>query len=251
MSPSQKSQLLGLGLFLLPAVALAQSQTTVGIGLDYSEGEYGESVTSSTWQIPVTIRHETGPLTLKLNIPYVRASGVTGRDVEIVSDEKETQSGLGDVTASAFYNVYYDSTTRFGLDLGGKIKLPTANDSKTLLTTGKTDYSLQVDAFKGLGGTTVFGTLGWTLKGDPAGTDYRNPWYASLGFSNKLSHATSWGAAYDYRAKLLDGRDPISEASLFLTHKYSEEWKVQGYLVTGFSDNSPDLGGGAVLSRAF
>lgn len=249
MSPSQKSQLLGLGLLLLPT--LAHSQTTIGVGIDYSEGEYGESVSSTTWQLPVMIRHERGPLTLKLNIPYVRASGVTGRDVEIVSDEKETQSGLGDITASAFYNAYYDSATRFGLDVGGKIKFPTANDAKTLLTTGKTDYSLQVDAFKGLGGTTVFGTLGWTLKGDPSGTDYRNPWYASIGFSNKLSDATSWGAAYDFRAKLLDGRDPISEASLFLTHKYSQEWKVQGYVVKGFSDNSPDVGAGAILSRAF
>lgn len=249
MSPSQKSQFLGLGLLLLPA--LAHSQTTIGIGLDYSEGEYGESVTSTTWQLPVMIRHETGPFTFKLNIPYVRASGVTSPDVEIVSDEKETQSGLGDITASAFYNAFYDSATQFGLDVGGKIKFPTANDAKTLLTTGKTDYSLQADAYKGFGGTTVFGTLGWTRKGDPDGTNFRNPWYASIGFSNKLSDATSWGAAYDFRAKLLDDRDPISEASLFLTHKYSQAWKVQGYLVKGFSDNSPDVGAGAILSRAF
>jgi len=67
---------LALALALAMALGLAESNTAVAVGLDYSEGEYGETETSSTWQISLTVRHETGPFLLKLNVPYVRSSGL-------------------------------------------------------------------------------------------------------------------------------------------------------------------------------
>ncbi len=251
MTHLHKKHLLGLGLVLVPALAMAQSRTSVGVGLDYAEGDYGESQTSTTWQVPVTVRHETGPLMLKLNLPYVRSSGVAAAGGDRRSATDETQSGLGDITASAMYNVLYDKSAGFGVDAGGKIKFATADDSKELLTTGENDYSLQLDAFKAIADTTLFGTLGWTKKGDPAGVDFRNPWFASVGFSNKLSDANSWGASYDYRQKLTSGGDPISEAMLFVAHRYSKEWRMQAYALAGFSDASPDFGLGAFVGYDF
>jgi long-subunit fatty acid transport protein len=97
----------------------------------------------------------------------------------------------------------------------------------------------------------LFASLGWTLKGDPDGLDFRNPWFGSLGFSHQLSDANTWGAVYDYRQKLTPHGAPISEATLFLTRKYSKQWKVQGYLVGGFSDASPDRGLGSVVSYTY
>lgn len=232
--------------------SLAHGQTTVSLGLDYAEGKYGGTEKSTDWTVPVQVKYETGPLTLKLNIPYVRSTGTANREVGgNVRTDKVTQSGLGDVTASAAYTVYTDKTSGLGLDLGGKIKFATADDAKDLLTTGENDYSLQADVFRPFGDTTVFGTLGWTRKGDPDGTEFRNPWYASVGFSRKVSDATSWGLAYDWRAKVLENGDPISEATLFLSHKYTKQVKVQGYLIGGFSDASPDFGAGALVSYSY
>lgn len=247
----KKKPLLGSVLLLLPALAFSQSQTSVSTGLDYSEGKYGQSEKSTTWALPVIVKHERGPLTLKLNLPYVQTSGMAAPGGDRTSSTKQTQSGWGDATASAFYNVYSDSAARLGVDLGGKIKFATADRANTLLTTGKNDYSLQADVFKGIADTTLFGSLGWTRKGDPDGTDFRNPWYASVGFSNKLSDANSWGATYDYRQKVTQSGDPISEASLFFVHKYSKQVKVQGYVVAGLSDASPDLGVGATIGYGF
>jgi hypothetical protein len=34
----------------------------------------------------------------------------------------------------------------------------------------------------------------------------------------------------------------------FVTYKFDARWKLQSYLVKGFSDGSPDFGGGLVLS---
>ncbi len=238
-------------LAIVPALGLAESNTTVGIGLDYSEGKYGETETSRTWQIPLTVRHETGPFILKLNVPYVRASGLAAPGGDRRSETRDTQRGLGDVTATAMYAAHYDSAAQFGIDVGAKIKFATADDSKSLLTTGENDYSVLADLYKAFGANTVFGTLGWTRKGDPAGVDYRNPWFFSLGFSNKLSDVNSWGLSYDHREKLSSRGDPVSEAMLFFTHRYSKQWRVQAYAVTGFSDASPDLGGGMSVSYSY
>lgn len=232
-------------------LVLAESQTSVGIGLDYSEGKYGESTKSSTWSMPVMIKHETGPLTLKLNVPYVQSTGVAAAGGDRFVSTKQTQSGLGEVTATALYNVYTNTAAQVGIDVGMKAKFATADKSKALLTTGKNDYSLLVDAYKSFGETTVFGTLGKTKKGDPDSTDFRDPWFTSVGFSNKLSSANSWGAAYDYRQKVTASGDPVSEVTVFAIHKYSKQVKIQTYAVTGFSDASPDLGLGATVTYTY
>jgi len=87
--------------------------------------------------------------------------------------------------------------------------------------------------------------------GDPPGVDFKDPFYYSIGGSYRFSRVNSLGFAYDYRQKLLDGRDPLSEATVFLTHRFSETLRMQGYYVKGFSDSSPDWALGVIATRAF
>lgn len=227
------------------------SVTTASLGVDYSEGKYGDTTKSSTSTTSLILKHETGPFTFRANIPWVRATGTRAAGGDRGALTKQTESGLGDITLGAFYNAYNNSAGKFGFDIGAKVKLPTADDSKSLLTTGETDYSVQTDVYKSYGTTTVFSTLGWTKKGDPNFVNFRNPWYGSIGVSYKFSASTAFGAAYDYRQKVTSNGDPVSEASLFMTHKLTQQVKLQAYLVGGFSDASPDLGGGAVISFAY
>ena len=269
-----KKLLVGIAVLGVSSFALAQSQslietgrdladasledfsqgpalTTVSVGVDYSEGKYGEPDKSRTTTVPLVIKHETGPFTLKVNIPWVTATGTRAAGGDRATLTKQTESGLGDVTLSGFYTAYINNTAMFGIDIGGKIKFATADKSKALLTTGENDYSLQGDVYKSFGPTTLFGTLGWTKKGDPDFVDFRNPWYTTLGVSYRLGAATAMGASYDYRQKVTSSGDPISEASLFLTHKFTKQMKIQAYIVGGFTDASPDIGGGAIISFGF
>jgi hypothetical protein len=240
-----------LGLVLGASGAMAQAKLTVSTGLDYAEGKYGDPEKSTSWTVPVIVKAEAGPWTMKLNIPYVRSTGTAaaGGDRDLLV--KQTQSGLGDVVASATYSVMHDSASGLGLDVGAKIKFVTADKSKELLTTGKSDASLQAELYRTLGDTTLLGSLGWTQKGDPSGVNYRDPWYGSVGFSNRLSDVTTWGLSYDYRQRLTPRGDPISEATLFVMRKLTPQVKLQGYLVGGFSEASPDLGLGALLGYGF
>jgi len=126
--------------------------------------------------------------------------------------------------------------------------LATADEDKGL-GTGENDYSLQLDGYLPAGEATAFGTLGYRVYGDPETFDLDNVWFASLGFSHPLSAATSAGAIADWReASSLTG-DPRRELTVFATHHLSAAWSLQGYMVKGFSDGSPDWAAGAVVIR--
>ncbi len=243
------------GAAALAAVALPASADglSASVGFDYSTGKYGASTTTEIWFVPVIGKYETGPLTLKATIPWVKISdaGNVGPDGEpIVASCGSTESGLGDITASAGYALLDGSRGGVLLDVVGKVKFPTADEDRCL-GTGKTDYALQVDLAKGFGSVTGFGTLGWRRFGDPSGRNFRDPWYATLGGAFKLAPPTSLGLAYDWREKVSARGDGIREATLFLNQRFGEHWGTQFYLIKGFSDASPDWGGGLLLNHRY
>lgn len=263
------------------AVALSaptHSQTTVGIGIDYAEGKYGTDQKTTATSVPVSIKYETGRWTFKAGIPITTAEGTFSREagVELRGDgtiddnggdeggggggggggttttvATKRESGLGDLTLGAFYNVL---ETKSGLlvDVGAKAKIATADKAKTLITNGENDYSVQVDVLQSVGrSVAVFASLGYTKRGDSATVDYRDPLYGSLGGSLSVGTGGSLGAAWDFREKVTKNGDPISEVSVFYSVKLGGDRKFQVYAVTGLSDGSPDAGGGVVFSQRF
>jgi hypothetical protein len=236
---------------LLMGTGGAIAQTTISMNVDYAEGKYGETEKSTTWTTPLIFKHQAGPLTVKLNIPYVRASGVAAPGGDRVSVANVIQEGWGDIVTSAVYDVYDNSSSGLVIGVGAKAKWATANHSLDLLTTGKNDYSLLVDVLQPIRTVDLFGTLGRTKKGSPEGSNYANPWFATVGLSHKLSSQLSWGIFHDYRQKLTRSGAPVSEATLYLETKFGHGYKLQGYLVRGFADASPDLGIGMTLSVRF
>ena len=77
-----------------------------------------------------------------------------------------TQSGLGDVSASAGYAIL--TTDSLWVDLVGNIKFGTADASRNL-GTGENDYSAQLDGFYTLDNTTLLATAGYKIIGAPVG----------------------------------------------------------------------------------
>ena len=266
--PSAHQPLRSLALIALLSAGAATADTTVSVGIDYATGDYGGSENTDTLSIPVGIKYETGAWTLRASLPYVRAEGIYNRDQAVVLDdngkpddngggagaggatEKRTESGIGDLTVGAYYTLI-NNPNGYGLDLGGKAKLATADKKKTLITSGENDYSIQADVYRSLPNVALFATLGYTIKGEPSGVSYKNPLYTSLGFSMPLPSGHTAGAAWDYRQKITSGGDPVSELSAFYSIKLAANNKLQLYLVKGLSDGSPEFGGGAVLSHRY
>ncbi len=241
-----------------PIALCAEGLATLSAGADYSVGKYGASERTSTLYIPTYAKYETGPWTLKAVVPYIRMTGpgnvIGAADSRITlpgaGAARRTESGLGDVVASAFYNVLKERSASLGLDLGVKIKFATADESRGL-GTGKNDYSLQADFFKPVGAFTAFGTLGYRWYGDPAGIDLRNLPYAAVGASYRVSQPTSVGFVYDWRNRIVQGGARVNELTAYVSRKFSADWKLQVYAVKGFTDGSPDFGGGLTLAYSF
>jgi hypothetical protein len=257
MQSIQRSLAAAAGSFMIAGSAAAQ--TSLGTGVEYTTGKYGGTEKTDTLYVPFVAKHETGPWILKATIPYLRISGpanVIGAGADRVTlpgaaAGRRTESGLGDVVASAFYVLRDERSNGLGIDVGVKVKLPTADEAKGL-GTGKTDYSLQADFFKPLGGAvTAFGSLGYRWYGDLAGVDLRNVPYGAIGASYRMSADTTIGAAYDYRPRITSGGSAISEATAFWSQRLTGQWKLQLYGVVGFSDASPDAGIGALLDYRF
>lgn len=261
MTERRCARTLSAGLLaVVPVLAFANEAAHVRLstGLDYSSGKFGGSMTTETWYMPIILKYEQGRTTAKLTVPYIRTSGpgdVVGVGPDRIplpeeSTVRRTAEGMGDTVVSLGYNLIDGRASGFVLDVVGKLKLPTADKDKGL-GTGETDVSIQVDMAHMLGTASVFGTVRWKKYGDPHGRDFRDPLYLSIGSGYRLRPGTTIGLAYDWRQKVSDYGSEMSEMSAFVSQKLDERWKVQGYLIHGFSDASPDWGGGVLIHRMF
>lgn len=244
------------------AVAMFGQSATAGLsmltGVDYSSGEYGDTEETRILYIPVTAKYEADRYVLRLTVPYVEIDAPSGGDIIAIgpggqpirsgAGNRETNAGLGDVVASAGYTVFESVPAGVILDLVGKVKFGTA-DADDGLGTGETDYAMQFDGYKRLGSLTLLATLGYRVYGDPPGSDFDNVPFGALGVVYKLSPDSSAGAIFDMRENIVINSDPQYELTAFVTRKVGARFKVQGYVLSGFSDSSPDWGVGLMAIR--
>jgi hypothetical protein len=156
----------------------------------------------------------------------------------------QTNSGFGDVILTGSHKLSGTASSR--LDLTGKIKLGTADESDNL-GTGENDYAVQLDFETDSNSNSVFGSAGYKILGDPPGTDYKNVFYGSLGLSHELDAARTAGLVFDAQQAALSGGSGQSELTLFLSNKFDKKTKVTGYFLKGLANGSPDWGLGVTL----
>jgi hypothetical protein len=239
----------------------ADGELSAGAGVNYSTGKYGESTPTRIWSIPFVARYETDRWTLKLTLPLLRVTspanvipGIGAFDNRGRARRRAagttTETGLGDTVASATYTAYYDQAAKRGLDLTGKVKLPTADADKGL-GTGSTDESLQVDVYQTQGLFTVFADLGYTFFGHSDFVQLDNALYYGAGFSEKLDDTNSLGMSFDGRQRVTPGGAPQREVTAFWNRRMDRATRLQAYVLKGFSDGSPNWGIGASLMRGF
>ncbi len=248
-----------VGAAALAAVGAVRGEgLTLATGFDYTSGKYGTPDKTQILYVPLIAKYDVDAWALKLTVPYIRITGpgnVVGAGADRITlpgpaGPRRTESGLGDVVASAFYSVLSERRASFGLDLGAKVKFGTADETKSL-GTGQTDYSLQADVYKPVGQLNLFASLGHRWYGDPPGIDLRNVFYWAVGGGYRLSADTSAGLAYDHRPAIIAGGGEISELTAFLTRRLAQQWKLQPYVVLGFGRASPDWGAGAQIAYSY
>jgi hypothetical protein len=249
-------------LLAIPSISTATSTVSVGTGFDFSSGDYGGSTTTDFLYIPVDVKYKQDMFALKLTIPYVSTSNdggnviISGSSVLAVesdgteSETDNTESGLGDIIFYGTYFLYEGSEEQplFPMiDLTGKIKFPTADETKGL-GTGEIDYSIETDLTWVTGQTALFGTVGYRIQGNPDEYELSNVFYGGVGFAYQVDYNLSGGLMYDIKEASFDNGSGISEATLYMNYKFNEAVKTLVYAYKGFSDGSPDYGVGLTLT---
>ncbi len=166
------------------------------------------------------------------------------------STARTTESGLGDIVGSVGYALLLGNDDMPFVELTGKIKFPTASDSKSL-GTGEFDYTAQLDLAQTFGKVTPYATLGYRISGDPEGTELDNILLASMGVGYAFSDQLGAGVALDYRQATTTGADDALELSPYVSWTVIDRLALSLNGLFGFSDGSPDSGAGLQLTITF
>lgn len=158
-----------------------------------------------------------------------------------------TESGLGDIVAAVTYNVVDSETTGFTLDVTGRIKFATASESRKL-GSGENDYAVQAYMEKSFGAPFLSFGLGYKWLGEPSGVSYNHVKYGSFGGGYKFSNVTSIGISYDWATSAVDGGTNPREISIYGSHSFNQNYKLNAVIYSGLSDASSDVGGGLTLT---
>ncbi len=260
-----KKTLSVLALLAVSAPVLAEDKLSLTTGFDYSTGKYGNATSTDILYVPFTGQYESGNLTLKLTVPYISVTGPGGviqgfGRVPTTSTSRfgrpgaggpatSTQSGLGDVIASAGYTFY--SGDALSLDAVGKVKFGTADPNKGL-GTGMNDYFGEIDGYYTLvEKTTLMATAGYKIVGAPTGVTTNNVPYGMIGLDQKTDETTHIGIMYDQVNSVSPTIADQRDVTVYASQKLSRSLKVQANLMKGFSTSSPDYGGGLMITGYF
>lgn len=257
------------GLLILPfynGVVLAEGAYSIGLGADYSSGDYGTDSTATLWSLPLSLTYKADNWGWGITVPYLilrsngnvvvgaggmigTGTGVTtgggpggGGGMTTTSTATTTESGLGDITLRGTVELVEEGDVMPWLGVTLKAKFATA-DKEKFLGTGENDYAAQLEMAKGI----VDGYVGYKYLGDPDYVDFNNVAYGALAITHAQANKTFYTLEGYLEQPAIDGGDPKRELSFILQHNFDSGRRISGYLLKGFSDTSPDWGAGVGL----
>lgn len=251
-------------LFLSIASPMALADSGWSIGAEYSEGDYGTTETTTSWYLPVAWRYAQGNVSAGITVPYVSVSGSAlvsfdgrplapsgtsgggaGAGAGVPTTTSRSVSGLGDVVLSGGYQLLGGEGDSTWLNIGASAKLGTADEVKGL-GSGENDYTLQLEAAKGM----LYGFVGYTLIGDTALVDYNDVASMGVALDIPLDNGNNLGLEYFTEQAALDGGEDISQATLSLGGDMDGGFGYSLFYTAGLSDSSADSIIGLNISSA-
>ncbi|CAG1064849.1 hypothetical protein BAC1_00415 [uncultured bacterium] len=245
---------LGIFAFLCAALlsedALAEvKEWKVLASANYETGKYGTDSRSETWYMPVTIKRYFLVGDVSMTIPYVQTSGsgvttIDGNVFQISAGGPQvTNSGMGDVVLrGSYYFLSEGKSVPFDLNLTGKLKVPTADDSKGL-GTGEFDIGAGLEFAKSLpDGFTGYLDIYYTSIGDPPGFELEDRVSFDIGLSRALAPKWTVSAFYEESTPLLMSNPHLRDFLVSFDFKANSRTRVFFGATLGLTGASPDYG---------
>jgi hypothetical protein len=220
------------------------------VGLNYVTGDYGLPDDTDVWVQTTTIHYEQDAWHFQATAPLISISGPASVVGNVGRANTSTKRGLGDVMLGATYKLTDAATGASDFDFGARVKLPTAKENNGL-GTGEVDTYFEVNYHHTFGTITPFATLGYRFLGRSPAYPLEDGFYTTVGVAAPLADRTTGGLAYTWCERIVTNADDASELMAFVSHQLNNRWKLQGYVLTGFTDASPNFGLGALVGYKF
>lgn len=240
------------------SLLLANDQIRLGTTVDYSEGYYGASSVTDMTSTNVQAKYISDHISVRLDLPYLMITGPSNASVSADSTVTmpsfgkayRKSEGIGDAVLSSIYNAYNNSELGLAVDLGFKLKIPTASH-RDGLGTGESDESVQINAYKNLNDFTLMLGAGYKWVGNPRNIYYRNTINGFTGLIYQLSNKTSVGAMFDIKQSVYPNLNDQMEVTLYGSHKLTTSWYTQIHTYQGLTNMSPTFGLGGMIGYRF
>lgn len=221
------------------------------VGLNYVTGDYGLNRDTDVWVQTTSLGYEKNPWRFEATLPFISLSGPASVIGDVGRADTSTQRGAGDISVAATYQLVRADAGRGNIDFTARLKLPTADEDKGL-GTGETDLNVEFNYSRNLGEVTPFATLGYRFLGRSPAYPLKDGFYTTMGLAAPVgTNGTTAGLALTWRAAIVEDADSATELMAFVSRRLDENWKIQGFVLTGFTDASPDFGLGALVGYKF
>lgn len=237
-----------------------------GIGAEVSNGDYGGNADVTITRVPIVIAaRPIDSIDVAVEVPLVfltsnSGSGVVvtqggagrhrGGSVTTTGGKKITNAGLGDINMSAGWTAVQDSDTTPKIRPTVYLKVPTG-DMDRGLGTGTFEAGPGVSISKWLGPFQLFGEGSFIFQDSSSNFQGKN--YASYSAGGGVQATDRIFVsmfAKGSTARVSDGDAPV-EGRLKLNFLQSRRMSLEMYLLAGFSDASPAVGGGVFAMYMF
>lgn len=233
---------------------------SLGVGLQYEEGDYGTTATTETWTVPVNVRYRTGNVAYEVTVPYISAESngeITvrsggGRHTSSTSGSTapRSESGIGDISLAASYYLPPGSDRDLYLFLTGRLTLDTG-DENAGLGTGENSFALEFNLDKYVNNDLYFATLGYEFVDDAPGVEYDDVLYGLMGMMTPLNRQSSVGGSLYYAQASTPGLDDVVELNALFRQQLDVRNALSGYILMGLSDSAADWGAGINVRHYF
>ena len=164
----------------------------------YFSGDFGTGIDTSITYLPLVLVVSSDRQEFRLTVPYLSIHTsepvvyLNGEVIGAAPGGRTSEAGPGDVVVQDEWFVLQGAARRPWVSVIGRVKLPTADDSKGL-GSGEADYGAGLGIIQPLGaGWTLLGAWQYVVRGDPPGVDFRDTSWLTAGAQWRAGRASSW-----------------------------------------------------------
>lgn len=269
-----------VALLVAGAAQAADTRIQFASGVQFSDGEYGETTSTRAFLVPFYARVMTGSWAFQASVPWVKVSGPTALG-ELLDDDggldshgggsnsgpgssggdddddddpeppapdaERDVSGIGDTSLTVTYSLPRGTRSPLYVDLRGRVRLPTGSRQDGL-GTGATDYALLTEVGLETRGGGAYLSGGRRFLGQVSGVERVDGWQAGAGAWWNAARRVTLGVDYDWRDPSTAGGIAPKSAGAWIAWRINDVWKIELNGGVGLSDAAPDYSAGVTFT---